>query len=219
VGVAIATSTPFGVGGGRFHYSTIEEWVDTVYLGAWRKELFYKIGLFDEELVRNQDDEFNYRLRSVGGKILLSPSIRSKYIVRSNPYSLARQYCQYGFWKIRVLQKHPRQMQRRQFIPFLFVSGLIVSLLMLITSSQIPDHPMLSSLFKLGSVIIPGSYACANILYSLWISSKHKISVFPFLLLIYPILHISYGVGFIFGLVFFINRWDDKMGDVPKLER
>jgi len=69
--VAMATSSPFGIGGGRFHYSTQEEWVDTVYLGAWPKEVFQKVGLFDEELVRDQDDEFNYRLREAGGKILL----------------------------------------------------------------------------------------------------------------------------------------------------
>ena len=66
--VAMATSTPFGVGGARFHYSDDEEWVDTVYMGAWPHQVFERIGLFDEELVRNQDDEFNYRLRAAGGK-------------------------------------------------------------------------------------------------------------------------------------------------------
>ena len=69
--VALATSSPFGVGGARFHYSDREEWVDTVYLGAWRRDVFDRIGFFDEELVRNQDDEFNYRLRASGGRILL----------------------------------------------------------------------------------------------------------------------------------------------------
>src|SRR5262249_447686 len=72
--VALATSSPFGVGGARFHYSEREEWVDTVYLGAWRREVFERIGLFDEELVRDQDDEFNYRLRAAGGRVLLTPA-------------------------------------------------------------------------------------------------------------------------------------------------
>jgi glycosyltransferase involved in cell wall biosynthesis len=89
--VALATSSPFGIGGGRFHYSTQEEWVDTVYLGACPKEVFQKVGLFDEELVRDQDDEFNYRLREAGGKILLSPMINSWYSVRSQPKDLWRQ--------------------------------------------------------------------------------------------------------------------------------
>ena len=66
--VALATSTPFGIGGGRFHYSDEEEWVDTVYMGAWPRQVFEKIGLFDEELIRDQDDEFNYRLREQGGR-------------------------------------------------------------------------------------------------------------------------------------------------------
>ena len=86
--VALATSTPFGIGGGRFHYSDKEEWVDTVYMGAWPRSVFEKIGLFDEELVRDQDDEFNYRLRAAGGKILLSPNIKSLYTVRSSPSAL-----------------------------------------------------------------------------------------------------------------------------------
>ena len=73
--IALATSSSFGVGGARFHYSNKEEFVDTVYMGAWRREVFERIGCFDEEMVRNQDDEFNYRLRSHGGKILLSPTI------------------------------------------------------------------------------------------------------------------------------------------------
>ena len=72
--VALATSSPFGVGGARFHYSTEEEWVDTVYLGAWRRDVFERIGFFDEELVRDQDDEFNYRLRATGGRVLLTPA-------------------------------------------------------------------------------------------------------------------------------------------------
>ena len=73
--VALSTSSPFGVGGARFHYSDQEEWVDTVYMGAWPSRVFEQIGGFDEELVRDQDDEFNYRLRENGGRILLNPKI------------------------------------------------------------------------------------------------------------------------------------------------
>src|SRR5207244_5687302 len=87
-----------------------------------------EIGLFDEELVRDQDDEFNYRLRKYGGRILLSPTIRSKYLSRSTIPSLSRQYFQFGWWKVRVLQKHPGQMRRSHFIPALFVLCLVVSI-------------------------------------------------------------------------------------------
>ncbi len=72
--VAVATSTAFGVGGARFHYSNQEEWVDTVYMGAWRREVFARVGLFDEELVRDQDDEFNYRSARAPGKDPAQPA-------------------------------------------------------------------------------------------------------------------------------------------------
>ena len=126
--VAAATSSPFGVGGARFHYSNTEEWADTVYMGAWPRWVFEEIGLFDEELVRDQDDEFNYRLREHGGRILLSPKIKSVYSNRSNPLALWKQYFQYGFWKVRVLQKHPKQMRPRQFAPPLFALCLCLCL-------------------------------------------------------------------------------------------
>ena len=123
--IAAATSTPFGVGGASFHYSNNEEYVDTVYMGAWRREVFDHIGQFDEKLVRNQDDEFNYRLRASGGRILLSSAIKSKYFNRGTFSSLWRQYYQYGLFKVRVLQKHPRQMRQRQFVPAAFV-GMVI---------------------------------------------------------------------------------------------
>jgi len=147
VAVAAATSSPFGVGGARFHYSDEEEWVDTVYMGAWPRPVFWGIGLFDEELVRDQDDEFNYRLREYGGRILLSPKIKSVYLVRGTPQALWRQYYQYGFWKVRVLQKHPLQMRPRQFVPPLFVLSLLASAFLAITSifPHLTEHWLLNT--------------------------------------------------------------------------
>ena len=209
--VALATSTPFGIGGGRFHFSEKEEWVDTVYMGAWPRQVFEKIGLFDEELVRDQDDEFNYRLRAAGGKILLSPDIKSEYTVRSAPSSLWRQYYQYGFWKIRVLQKHPRQMSLRQFIPPLFVLALILSVVL-----------SFSSIFRPLSLVVPILYLFANLAASILTTIRaQKSNQSPFttyyLLLpfVFAILHISYGLGFLAGLFKFWNRWGDKLGKTP----
>ncbi|MGE3664954.1 MAG: glycosyltransferase family 2 protein, partial [Pseudonocardia sp.] len=123
--VALATSSPFGVGDSLFHYATGEHWVDSVFLGAWPREVFDRIGPFDPELVRNQDDEFNYRLRSHGGRILLTDRIRSEYYNRGSLAKLFSQYRQYGWWKVRVLQKHPKQMSARHFVPPAFVAGLV----------------------------------------------------------------------------------------------
>ena len=202
--VALATSSPFGIGGGRFHYSDKEEWVDTVYMGAWPRRVFEKIGMFDEELVRDQDDEFNYRLRENGGRILLCPKIKSEYTVRSTPKALWKQYYQYGFWKVRVLQKHPHQMSLRQFVPPAFVLALLVSILVAFFSVLRPV-----------ATIIPLLYILANLLASLYSASQRGWEyLFP-LPIIYAILHVSYGCGFLVGLIKFSGRWGDRTGKVP----
>jgi glycosyltransferase involved in cell wall biosynthesis len=225
--VALATSTPFGVGGARFHYSDREEWVDTVYMGAWPRRVFEKIGLFDEELVRDQDDEFNYRLRAAGGKILLSPKIKSEYTVRSAPKALWRQYYQYGFYKVRVLQKHPRQMSLRQFAPPAFVLALLLSalsaLFFLFTSCTLCPSWLIAL-----PAFVPILYLLANLLASIWTAIKKVRSarysllstLYSLLLLplVFAILHLSYGLGFLAGLVKFWNRWNDREGKVPRFD-
>lgn len=204
-GVALATSSPFGIGGGRFHYSEKEEWVDTVYMGAWPRRVFDKIGLFDEELVRDQDDEFNYRLRSVaGGRILLDPKIKSEYIVRSSPAALWSQYYQYGFWKVRVLQKHPLQMRLRQFAPPVFSMALLGSALL-----------AFSPTLRFLSPGVPLLYLIVNFIVTIWMASRHGWRYLLLLPFIFSILHLSYGLGFLVGIIKFLNRWGDRTGKVP----
>lgn len=195
--VALATCTAFGVGGARFHYSEKEEWVDTVYMGAWRRDVFERVGLFDEEQVRNQDDEFNYRLLSRGGKILLSPRIKSKYYNRSTLRSLWRQYFQYGYWKVRVMQKHPRQMRPRQFAPAALVAASMVALLL----------PAVSSLGGYLTLLVFGSYLLANLAASLLAVRGNDWKLVPLLPIAFATLHFAYGSGFLVGLVRFWRHW------------
>ena len=196
--VAIATSSPFGVGGARFHYSDKEEWVDTVYLGAWPRSVFEWNGLFDEELVRNQDDEFNYRLLERGGRILLSPRIKSRYYARSTPRGLCRQYAQYGFWKVRVMQKHLKEMRLRQFVPPLFVGTLAV--LAVLT----PFVPVCKWL--LAGVL--AAYTVAALVSSVRAVDGDDWPLVSALPLTFLMLHASYGLGFLIGLVVFMPRWN-----------
>jgi succinoglycan biosynthesis protein ExoA len=198
--VALATSSPFGVGGARFHYSDREEWVDTVYMGAWRREVFDRFGLFDEELVRDQDDEFNYRVRSRGGRILLSPRIRSRYTVRSTPHSLWRQYFQYGYWKVRVMQKHPGQMRPRHFAPPLFAASWIA----------VPLLAVVSPLGRVGLGLLAGSYLVANLASSIALAGANGWRHLRYLPSVFAILHLSYGLGFLTGLMHFAGRWGDR---------
>ena len=104
--IAAAFQSAFAVGGALGHRSDYEGTLDTVYLGCWPVEVFERIGLFDEEMVRSEDDEFNLRLTRAGGKIWQSPRIKSWYHPRESLGSLLCQQIQYGYWKVRVIQKH-----------------------------------------------------------------------------------------------------------------
>jgi cellulose synthase/poly-beta-1,6-N-acetylglucosamine synthase-like glycosyltransferase len=211
--IALAMSSSFGVGGVAFRTLPDKEMeVDTSVFAAYRRDVFQKIGGLDEEMIRNQDDEFNYRLRAQGGKILFSPSIRSRYYSRATFSSLWRQYFQYGLYKVRVLQKHPRQMSLRQFVPPLFVLALFFSAFLAFFPST-----------RFFSLITPAAYLLANLAASALTvlrASKTRqspLTIYHFLLpLTFAILHISYGLGFLLGLFKFCNRWGDKTGRVPQ---
>lgn len=197
--IALAMSSWFGVGGSAFR--TVKDrpmLVETVAFPAYTRETLQRLGPFDEELVRNQDDEYNYRLSKSGGRILLSPDIRSRYYSRSSLRKLWRQYYQYGFWKVRVMQKHPRQMRARQFVPPAFVAALLGSSVfgMFIR----PIRSLLALILVL--------YAAADLAASLSLGRTHGLRHVPRLLLIHPILHLSYGLGFLAGLRHFAGRQD-----------
>jgi len=195
--IGLAMSSAFGIGGSHYRYSIIPSFVDTVAYGAYDSRVFKSIGLFDEEMVRNQDDEFNYRLLEQGGKLYFDPRIRSQYYARSSLKKLWRQYFLYGCWKVRVMQKHPRQMRLRQFVPPTFVAALIGS-------------SVLAVFFPLGRVLlglVAGSYALANLTASIWTARKGGWSHLLLLPFAFATLHLSYGLGFLVGLIKFRNRW------------
>jgi succinoglycan biosynthesis protein ExoA len=199
--IAAAMSSNFGVGGSAFRcINNREMYVDTVAFPAYKREVFEKIGLFNEELVRNQDDEFNYRLRKSGGQILLAPDINSRYYSRSNFKSLARQYFQYGFWKVKVFQLHPKQMSLRQFVPLLFISTVFILLL--------------TSLFSIwGQIILAGVlslYLFAALYAGFKIVRNLKLSALPLVIFSFAILHFSYGFGFLAGLIHFRGNWGNS---------
>lgn len=200
--VALATSSPFGVGGARFHYSDREEWVDTVYLGAWPRRTFERVGTFDEEMVRNQDDEFNYRLASLGGKILLTPQIKSHYYNRPTMASLWRQYFEYGYWKVRVMQKHLTQMRPRHFAPALFISILLATLLISVAFSW--------ALYL--ALALATTYLFAVVTASILSVRRGRFESLSLLPIAFGILHFAYGSGFLIGLVRFWNRWRGRSG-------
>jgi GT2 family glycosyltransferase len=196
--IALALSSRFGVGGVAFRLgANKEQYVDTVPWGAYTREIIERAGPLDEELVRNQDDEYNYRLRKLGGRILLVPEVRSSYYSRSSLRALWRQYFQYGYWKVRVMQKHPRQMQVRHFVPPAFAAVLLLSLLL------VPLSAVGTWLFGL----VAGSYMVGNLGASLVTVRKGMWRLLPLLPVAFATLHLSWGLGVLVGLVKFRNRW------------
>jgi succinoglycan biosynthesis protein ExoA len=188
--ISAAFQSPFAVGGARGHNPGYEGEVDTVYLGCWRRELFDHAGFFDEELVRNQDDEFNLRLVLSGARIWQSPRIRSCYHPRASLADLFRQYQQYGYWKVRVIQKHRLPASIRHLVP----AGFVASLLILILAAPFGELPA----YALTALI--GAYALTAIAAAAVTATQQGFELLPVLPLIYACYHFSYGLGFLRGI-------------------
>jgi len=186
--IANAMNTSFGVGGGNFRTVTKSAFVDTAGTPMYPRNVFGKVGLFDEELVRNQDDEFNFRIIRAGGKIFLNADILIQYFVRANYTKLFKQYLQYGYWKVYVNRKHKTVTTIRQLFPAALITFLMVG-----------------AVLSLFSVYIFIAYAGVFLLYISMafffaLKAMNGISqLFPIIKTFF-ILHISYGWGYIKGL-------------------
>lgn len=207
--IALAMSSPFGVGNALFRYATEEMYVDTVAFGGYKREVLDDIGYFDDELVRNQDDEINFRVTKGGYKILLSPEIKATYYSRGSFKKLWRQYFQYGFWKVRVMQKHGRTPSVRHLVPMAFVLGNI-------------GAAILSFLFKpifYIWMVVLGLYIIGDLVSSLKLT-KGKRKLLKYIPIVFPILHFSYGIGFLDGLInFYLLKSNKKIDKNMKTSR
>lgn len=188
--IGAAMSSGFGVGNASFRTGDFEGYVDTVAFGAYKIGVFETIGNFDISLTRNQDDELNYRLTSGGFKIWLSKSIKSKYYVRASFSKLWKQYYQYGYWKVYVNKKHKTITTVRQLIPFLFVMFLIAS--------------GISALIIKETLFLSIPILMLYILLAFYSSFKaEKVNNFK-VVYSFLILHLSYGKGYLDGIIRFI---------------
>jgi len=189
--IAMAFNSPFAAGNARSHVLDYEGEVDSVYLGFWRRDYLLATGLFDEELVRNQDDELNLRIVRRGGKIWQSPSIVSWYEPRPRLGLLFKQYAQYGYWKVRVIQKHRLPASVRHIIPGSFVATLGGSVVL---------APFFSSAGALAT-LLGLSYVSASLIASVLLCVRSR--SWQSLLLLPPIFacfHFGYGCGFLAGV-------------------
>lgn len=190
--ISKAMGTAFGMGLGNFRTLDKSGYTDTVTSPMYPFWVFEKIGFFDEELVRNQDDDFNYRVSKAGGKIYYLNDIHLKYYVRSTIHGLKRQFFQYGYWKVYVNKKHRAITTIRQMIPPLFCLYLICFFFVYLVNVQ----------FGLIASIPFGMYLILLMYESMKMATSAQ--VFFKTLMIYPLLHVSYGTGYLKGIIQFI---------------
>lgn len=186
--IAEAMCFPFGVGDARFRYTECEIYGETVYLGAWKRQTLLDLGGFLNEV--NEEGEFNYRLRKAGHRILVSPRIRLKYLVRQSLLGLAHQYAYYGQARIQTLVRYPDSVLFRQLVPPLLVISLVLS------AAAYPISIVLG-------LAVPASYLAANATASLVLASRKGLKYLALFPIIFAVMHLSWGLGFFVGMTRF----------------
>ncbi|MFN8700257.1 MAG: glycosyltransferase family 2 protein [Flavobacteriales bacterium] len=192
--IALVTTHPLGIGNADYRLGADgDKRADTVPYGCFRRSLFERIGMFDEELIRNQDDEFNGRIIRNGGSIWLIPSVKIRYKARPTRAKLAAMYYQYGLFKPLVNKKLGAPATLRQFAPPVFVLSGAVALLLVFL------RPEWMLVFLLWFALYFGSIA----LVSARLAASHGWVLWPHLALTFPAIHLNYGFGYLAGLI----RW------------
>ena len=204
--IAAALAHPFGIGNARFRLGTTElRDVDTVPFGCFRREVFERVGLFDEDLVRNQDDEFNFRLLRAGGRVVIVPGVVSQYYARASLGKLWRMFFQYGYFKPLVARKVGAVMTARQLVPPLFVSILLLAALL---------APWLRGARLILSLEL-GAYAAAELVGTAMVVGREGWVVGLTSSVVFPVLHVAYGVGYLLGTLDLLLRRRRKARPVP----
>ena len=198
--VAVAMSHPCGVGMATHRFPNYEGYVEGAQFPTFRRTVFERVGQFDEQLVRNQDDEFNYRITQAGGKSFVSPRVRYVYYVRDRPSKLFRQYFQYSFWRIPVFRKHRRPTTPRQVVPPLFFLTVIV----LAGLGVYLKNPWVA-------LALPAMYLTALVVVAITVIPKKGLKVAALVPVALATIHVAYALGIAYGfyaLVFHRRAWD-----------
>lgn len=202
--IACMLSSRFGVGNSQFRTNGKSGYVDTVPFGAFRREVFSKFGGYDERLVRNQDNEMNYRIRKNGGKIFLASDINLAYYCRDSIKGIAAMARKNGQWNIITMKLCPGSMGLRHFVPLFFVLSILFLTgfgflwwpIWIVLAGELTLYLLMDSIYS-----AKGSKSFAN---------------FWSLFLLFPIFHISYGIGSIIGLLSLFSKKYRKNGYVPE---
>lgn len=189
--IARAASHMLGAGGARYRISGKSGFVDTVPFGAFSKDTFNQLGGFNEDLLSNEDYEFNARLIKNGGSVWLDSRIRSTYFARKNFKKLADQYKRYGYWKYQMLKLFPDTLRMRQVIPPVFVI-ILMSLLFL---------SLFWSIARIILGFVLAVYLGLLLVVSVFESIKRKEVCYLYLFVAFAIMHFCWGSSFIYGMI------------------
>jgi GT2 family glycosyltransferase len=208
--VAVAMSHPLGVGLATHRFPNYEGYVEGAQFPTFRKWIFERIGNFDEQLVRTEDDELNYRITQAGGKIYVSPRVRYVYYVRDRLGKLFRQYFQYSFWRIPVIRKHKKPTTLRQMVPPLFFLTMFV----LLAVGAWMRQPLVA-------LALPVVYLSALIAVGISVVPRKGLAVGCLVPVALATIHFAYALGIAYGLfaVFFYPRAWDQSGSMSALSR
>ena len=206
IGNAIAKmlSSKFGVGNSQFRTNGESGYVDTVPFGAFKREVFSKYGGYDERLVRNQDNEMNFRIRKNGGKIYLSDEIRLSYYCRDSIGGISSMAKKNGMWNVITMKLCPGSMGMRHFIPFMFVAsviglgllGILHWIFWLLLGAEMSLYLLLDTVFS--------------------IKQASSVKEFFALLILFPIFHVAYGFGSMIGITKLFSKKFKKGNYVNK---
>jgi len=189
--VAQAMSHPLGVGNARHRFAGYEGMAEGACFPVFRRRAFERVGMYDESLVRNQDDEFNLRLKLAGEQVYLSPRAACEYQVRERPRDLFRQYFLYGFWRVVVMRKHGQVAALRQLAPTLFLLAVVI---------LFGVGLALSGPWRYIAIVLPGLYLLAAVASGVRVALLRGWSVgvrFPVVLMV---VHTAYALGFLRGI-------------------
>lgn len=190
-GITLITSHPFGVGNSKFRTTMKECYVDTVPFGVYRRDVFNKFGLFDERLVRNQDNELSSRIVNNGGKIFFTPVLLATYFNQSNIRGLIKQALKTGMWNVLTIIINHTAFRWRHFIPFLFVTSLLMCAIFA------PFYLW----EKIAFVSLIGLYGSTALLSSFQICLREGVKYFLLLPILFFLYHLCYGLGTWGGLL------------------
>ncbi|MEZ4368703.1 MAG: glycosyltransferase family 2 protein [Kofleriaceae bacterium] len=198
-----ALDSPLGVGGARYRSATAEGFVDTVFLGAFRRRVFETVGLWDPGAITNEDAELNQRILAAGGKVYLSPQIEVHYYPRASLRALAQQYFRYGRGRARTVLKHRELPTVRPLIPFALVTGAAA---MVLTPPAWPLVPPAVA-----------GYLLATGVEAIRVGRRAGLAAIPTVWTIFPVLHAAHGAGFAAGLVRYLRQpdWDGVPAVAP----